>query len=240
MESIPDLARSADLIFLGTVTDPGGSNVSVLAARETFTVVKVERALRAPGVLGDLTGKSITLDTPGGALAPPLQAIFFARSWIHGTEIAAHEIAHVDISLESQVAEAIANLPDMHLKDRLAHAKLVVLGQVTEIRPVPNQVRERSAPIWALAIVRVEQVLKGNADGAAQIYFPTSDSHHWFPCPEFTAGQRGVFLLHSIDPKAGRWLPPAVYGPDAMTSLDPADSQPESKLDDIKALLAGQ
>ena len=240
MQPIPDLARSASLVFVGTVVNRGVSRIPILPARDSLIEVRVDRALRADPVLGDLRGQMVTVETATpGELEPGRQAIFFTRSWLHGKEIAVHEIAHLDVQSETEVASAVAGLPDMHLKDRLAGARVVVLAEVSEIREVPNQVLQRGSPIWAVAVLRVGAVLKGTADSAL-LFFPTSESHHWIKAPRFQSNQRGIFLLRADDPGAGRWLDTQILGPNPMTALDPADFQPESRLNDIRSLLAGQ
>jgi len=123
----------------------------------------------------------------------------------------------------------------MHLKARLANARLVVAAEVVEVRTIPGQVPERRAPLWAVAVLRVEAALKGYAE-FADVYFPTSDSHRWIKSPRFHLHQRGVFVLTEHEPRAEKWLA-AIGQPDGLTALEPADFQPESKAGDIRSFL---
>jgi hypothetical protein len=239
--SILDLTRSASLIFSGTVVKLGASDVPILPAREHYAVIQVDRNLRVDSALGNLRSKSITMATkPGsGDLKEGQKAVFFTRSWIHGKGIAVHEVGHLGIESEDAVAKAVADLPDLHLKDRLQSAERVVLAEVSEIRDVANQRRARSAPFWSVAVLRVVEALKGGTE-AVQVLFPTSKSRPWFRAPRFTLHQRGVFLLHADEPRAVRWLEGTTGTNGTLTALEAADVQPESRVEQIKELLIRQ
>jgi len=235
--SIEELTRSCSFVFVGTVLDLGASNLRALRARENLALVRVNRALRVDPVLGDLRGRSVTLETQtADRLQRGEQAVFFAQSWIHGEEIAVREVARVDVGRADEVAAVVARLPELHLVDRLADAAAVALAVVERTRRIPNLPRERRAPHWAEASLQVEDTLKGDAS-AVRLLFPTSGSHHWYHAPRFRGRQRGVFLLHAGDPRATPWL--ADYGLEGniVTALDPADVQPESEAPHIRALL---
>jgi len=239
MASITYLTSSAGLIFSGTVMKIGESLVPELRGHENLLVVRVDRGLRVDPVLGELRGKMITVETPTPSdFRLQQQAIFFTNSWIHGQEIAVREVAHLDIKVEKEVVAAVQGLPDLHLKERLASAYLVVLAEVVGIQKVSGQVPKRNAPLWAIAILQVESALKGAAV-RADLYFPTSRSRRWTKAPRFEANQRGVFLLHQHEQRAANWLA-NIGQPDALTTLDPADFQPASKLADIKTFFASK
>lgn len=236
-KSIEELTRSSSFVFAGTVLDVGASNLRALRAQENLVLVRVNRPLRVDSALGDLRGRSVTLETQtADRLQPGEQAVFFTQSWIHGEEIAVREVARVDVGRADEVAAVAARLPELHLVDRLADAAVVVLAEVERTRRIPHLPRERRAPNWAEATLKVEDALKGQ-DSGVRLLFPTSESHHWYDAPRFRRHQRGVFLLHSGDPRATPWL--AEYGLDGniVTALDPADVQPESEAARIRALL---
>jgi hypothetical protein len=235
--SIQALSRSSSFVFAGTVLELGASNLRAVRARPNLVLVRVNRALRVDPVLGDLRGRSVTLETPtANQLKPGEQAVFFTQSWIHGEEVAVREVARVEVGHADEVAAAVARLPELHLGDRLADAAAVVLAEVERTRRIPNLPRERRAPHWSEATLRVEETLKGDASGL-RLLFPTSESHHWYRAPRFRRRQRGVFLLHAGDPHATPWL--ADYGLDGrvVTALDPADVQPESEAGRVRTLL---
>ena len=239
--SIVDLTRSASLIFSGTVVKLGASELPTLPAREHYAVIQVDRGLRVDPALGDLRRKSITMVTKpaSGDLKEGQKAVFFTRSWIHGKGIAVHEVGRLGIESEDAVANAVAALPDLHVKERLQSAQRVLLAEVSEIRKVPNQKRTRDAPFWSVAVLTVIEALKGGAE-SAQVFFPTSKTRPWFRAPRFTLHQRGVFLLHADEPRAVGWLDGTTAANETFTALDPADFQPESRVEEIKKLLIGQ
>jgi hypothetical protein len=234
--SIADWAHQAALIFSGTVVQIAASTVPVLPPANNLVVVHIDRGLRVDPVLGDLSGKAITL----AAVSPKTlhvgqQAIFFANSWIHGKGIAAREVQHVDIDQVQDVVSAIAALPEVHLMNRLRSAELVVAAQVARIGPERIASRDRNAVRWAPAELNVQRVLDGQPRQPTIVYFPTTRQPLWRNAPRFAEGQNGVFILHT---PARTALPSlAILGPGSLVALDPDDFQPESRLSDIENLV---
>jgi hypothetical protein len=236
-ESITELTQGSSFIFSGTVLELGRSNLRVIQAREGLALVRVDRGLRVDPALGDPAGRVVTVDTGDSVeLRPGDQAVFFTESWIHGDELAVHELAHLPIDTVEHVVAEVDRLPELHLLERLIQARVVVRAVVTQTARVPNLPRERRAPYWAEAKLRVTSTLKGDARGK-RLFFPTSDSHHWYGAPRFRRGRRGVFLLHDDDPRATRWLDTSGVDRNVLTALDPADVQPESELEHVRTLL---
>lgn len=240
--SVADLTGASDLVFRGRVLELGSSAVRAVPASAQVAVVELLDALRADPVLGDLTGKPITVEL----LAPDEldagdEAIFFTRSWVHGENLAVHEIAHVPMSdhAGAQVASAVAALPDQHLQSRLDSADLVVLAVVASVDTVEGQSGRRQSPRWALARLTVESVVKGSADGEVDVYFPTGDDKTWRDSPPLSQGQRAVFLLHRHDPLAGGWLESPGLPQDALTALDPSDVLPAQEHERVTAMVSG-
>ncbi len=177
--SIDELTRSSSFVFSGTVVETGASNLVAVDPRDDLVLIRVDRALRVDPALGDVRGKTVTVETPNGDELQP----------------------------------------------------------VRDTRPVSGLLRDRQSPLWAQADLDVLATLEGDAEGK-RLFFPTSDSHHWYEAPRFTPGQRGVIVLHAHDPLAGNWLDGV--DADVVTALDPADAQPESELEHVRALLAGE
>ena len=237
-QSIDELTRASSFVFSGKVEQVGASNVPVVEPSDSTVLVRVERGLRTSPALGDVRGRLVTVETPDAQeLQPGTEAVFFTDSWIHGDELAVRENAHVGPEFADEVAAAVERLPDMHLEDRLRAAAAVVYAQVARAWVVPGLPYDRQSPLWAEAAVDVLETLKGDATGL-RLLFPTSDSHHWYDAPRLVAGERAVVLLHVDDPLAGKWLDgPGWVG--AATALDPADVQPESALENVRALIRG-
>jgi hypothetical protein len=235
---IDDLTRRSSFVFSGTVQEAGASNVPLVEPTDSTVLVRIDRGLRTNPALGDVRGRLVTVETATPEELPPgTQAVFFADSLVHGDELAVRERAHIGADRADEVAGAVANLPDVHLEDRLRAAAAVVHAEVAGTAIVPGLPRERRAPWWAEATLDVLETLEGDATGK-RLFFPTSNSHHWYLAPRFTVGQRGVLLLHVDDPNARDWLNDSALA-GAVTALDPADVQAESELDHVRSLLDG-
>jgi hypothetical protein len=231
-----ELTLSAGLIFSGTVVERGTSTVPALPPSQKLIVVRVDRPLRVDPVLGDLRGKLITVAAIAPeTLSPGERAVFFTNSWIHGRGIAVREVEHMDIREEDQVASTVSQLPEVHLRDRLRSAELVVDAKVTRISSVERTTFERNAALWAAAELKVEAVLRGTARESTVVYFPTSDHPVWARAPRFTERQRGIFILRA--PSRNATPSEAALEADSFVALDPADFQPESQLAEVEKLL---
>jgi hypothetical protein len=229
------LTRASSFIFRGVVQEAGASNVRGLEPTANLLLVRVDAPLRSDPALGDMTGRVVTLATDAPDQLPPAtDAVFFANGWIHSEEVAVRELAHASADLTEAVRTEVARLPDLHLLDRLAQARLVVLAEVQSTSRL-RRPRERRAPNWARAQLKVLTSLKGRAREPI-LLFPTSDSHHWFRAKRPRKGQRRVFILHAEDEHAQRWLNDSERGV-VFTALDQADIQPEAQLDHLRALL---
>lgn len=233
---LEELTAASSFIFSGTVEDVAASNVAAVEATERTVLVRIARGLRIDTALGDVRGRLVTVATTvPDELPPGTAAVFFADSWVHGDELAVHERAHVPADRADEVAAAVERLPDRHLQERLRAARAVVHAAIVRTAIVPGMPLERRSPRWAEATYEVVATLKGDASGL-RLFFPTTESHHWFETPSFTAGERCVVLLHVDDPLAGDWLDaPAFAG--GATALDPADAQPEDARSHVEQLL---
>jgi hypothetical protein len=237
MPSILDLTISSSLIFSGTVVQLGNSTVPSLRASENLVVVRVDRALRASAVLGDLHGKMVTVATVAPkALSVGQKAVFFTNSWIHGGGIAVREVDHVDIDQEQAAAAAVAQLPELHLMERLREAELVVAAEVARIGRERKASRERNAAFWAPADLQVARVLLGAPRATTTVYFPTTNRPPWTNAPKFKEGQRGIFILHAPKRAANPSL--AALDPGSLVALDKDDFQQEPRASEIEPLVA--
>jgi hypothetical protein len=226
---IQEFVRGSSLIFSATVIKLNASSVTSLAARDNLAVVRVDRALRSDRALGDLRGKSVTVELLDvGELQPKERMIFFTLDWIHGGGIAAREVAHVDAKRENEVTAEVERLPERHLAERVADAVLIVLAEVTRIKLTPFDISWRNAPQWGAGTLRIVEVLRGQPGPNTTVLFPTSERPMWASAPRLTKGQRAIFLLH-LRPD---WAELPDSGPiltsGAFCALDSADIQPES------------
>jgi len=231
-----ELAKGSGLIFTGTVVEHGRSTVPLLASSPDLMVVRIDRALRADPVLGDMRGRLVTVvpSTPAG-LSIGAQAVFFTNSLIHGQGIAAREVAHLDPSEEAATAETVAALPWEHLRERLADAAAVVEAQVAAVTELERTPFARNAAEWAAAELNVTKVIAGNAGKTVTVCFPTSKHPMWASAPRFRARQRGIFILHEPAREQNSLLTDVPEG--SLVALDPADFQPVQQLRQVESLL---
>jgi hypothetical protein len=237
VEVVEKLVGAASLIFKATVTRLNASNEPTIPPRPGLVVGRVDTVLRASPALGNLVGQEITIQLAAEHPAPKVgeHAIFYTNDWIYGTQIAVREVAHREATADAEkdTIEALEKLPVRHLESRLDGAELVIMGVVGRIEPSPvKEPASFNAPLWKLAIVHVESILKGRHRGEPRpervgVLFPSSDD--WSPAPRFEEKQNGIFLLRH-EPRLG--LPPEVF-----TALDPADFQPQTALRLVQSLL---
>jgi hypothetical protein len=236
MQSISDLVQSSTFIFSGTVLELGASSVPSVSPNEKLITARLDKSLRTDPVLGNLTGKTITVAVGSTeSFSPGQQVVFFANSWVHGRGIAVREVAHLDTEQADRVAAAVAELPQRHLLDRLQDAEVVADATITNIDP-PGFTLDQHDGLWATAHLAVNDTLKGSVPSPAVFYFATAEWPPWNQMPRFKKGQAGVFLLHFPPPdtvKESGTLPAG-----SLIATDAADFQEKSQAGRIKQLLA--
>ena len=145
--SIDDLVDHSTIIFIGTVQKLGASNVPGHPATSHSVVVRVDRALRVPPALGDLTAQRITVELTGApGVRVGQQATFFTNGLVYSDSIVVQEVARRDTPLDtvsrqahvSEVSGALQRRPDRHLRRRLATADVVVTGKIASIGKPPR------------------------------------------------------------------------------------------------------
>lgn len=243
-------ARAAPFVFFGTVRRPGGSNVELLESDEyPSAVVRVDEVVTAPGAVGDLTGREVTVHlSEAGALARSSRHLFMATSLQFGDEIAVAEVARVphrrqvEQELRRVVLEEKLSDLDAAQAERLRLAQAVVYGVVQRIEPVSNESAEtvgEAEPSFRAAVLKVWRMLKGSPDEEPRVVFPFPRTQKWPEVPLFVEGVEGIWILQ---PAPGQTLGAGgVKVPDvvnAFTALDPLDFHAPGMLGRIETLLA--
>jgi hypothetical protein len=247
-------ARTAPFVFFGTVRRPGGSNVELLESDEyPSAVVRVDEVVTAPGAVGDLTGREVTVHlSKAGALARSSRHLFMATSLQFGDELAVAEIARVphrrqvEQELRRAVLEEKLTDLDEAQAERLRLAAAVVYGVVQRIEPVsptdtagPAEAVGEAVPGFRAAVLKVWRMLKGRPDEEPRIIFPFPRTQKWSEVPLFVEGEEGVWILQPARGQtlgAGKVKVPDV--PNAFTALDPLDFHTPGLLSRIETLLA--
>jgi hypothetical protein len=217
----PKQPESARIVFEGTITEVGATTSKQFPDASNCVVVRVDRFLRLPDELSeDLAEyKLITVKV----LKPDAAKVgkrgrFYTSVWRVGDEIAVAEKAGPDD-------------PRSRLAVRLAAADVVFVGTVISVRPAardPKQKVTEHDPAWMDAVVTVESRLKGDVladQKQLTVRFAGSDDVLWADSPKFKKDQHGIWVLNK-DHKRGQFI-----------ATDPADFQPDARLDEIKKLL---
>jgi len=229
----------APFIFSGTVERTAAATVPAVPVDDATAVVRVDRVFRAPDVLGDQTGRSITIQLRKPDVKRGARALFFASGWLYGESIAVTEEGRAPEDdadkIAQQLEKAEQRAAESELLERVAAASLVVVGKVGGLAPVrkPERIGESEHdPDWFVAEIAVESVEKGRhpAGEPVLLAFPTSDDVQWHWRPKPQPSQEGIWLLHK--PQFPD-LPPRVF-----TALDHLDYQRPDQLEHVRALVA--
>lgn len=236
---LDSLARRAPFIFSGKVERTSAATLPSVPVDDATAVVRVERVYRAPEVVGDQTGRTITIQLRKPDVRRGARALFFATGWLYGESLAVTEVGRSSADdpdkLDEQLENAELRAAESELLERIAAASLVVVGKVARIAPHEEPHRSGESehePGWFVAEIDVESVEMGrhSADKPVPLAFPTSDDVQWYWRPKPQPGQEGVWILHREE-LAG--LPPG-----AFTALDPRDFQPRDQLEHVRDLVA--
>jgi hypothetical protein len=242
--SVNTLVERASFVFAGTVTWLDASSLRALPARSNQAVVRFDRGFLINPVLGNLTGRPITVQLVSQAvesipLKRGVRLIFFATAWVHGEEIAVTELARLADNEENQqeVSRIVESLPQRHLSERINSAVLIVHGKVIRIARASDLPRTGSEhdPYWMRAVIEVIEILKGSAGGpkaktaTVDLLFPGSGDIAFKNVPRPSLHQESIFLLHH---GSGKIIPESAH-----IAPDPADIQPPSQVAAIRGLL---
>ena len=241
------LARDAPFVFFGRVRRANASHVEALDREdEPSAVVRVEDVITAPGQLGDLTGRDVTVRLIEPGIATGERHLFMATSLQFGETIAVAELARVphDSRLERELRDAVIEAKlqalDEALVERLGRADLVVYGSIREVERLPpaSVPRSEGRVSWCIARLTVWRALKGQPPDAPGVVFPFARTQKWSEIPLFFEGQEGVWLLRDAQAAtlaAGRVALPHVR--DGFSALDTLDFHSVALLERIRLLL---
>jgi hypothetical protein len=232
----------SSFVFQGAVRRTSASNIRSFPASDSSAVVLVDKVYRAPGSLGDFTGREVTV-----LLSSPLpvgtQQGFVTEVVLYAETILLREVGRVPASATKDtaafgalVSAALTRQATELLRARLATAQLVVAGRVAAVRAAPERLAQRRRtehdPDWREALILVDAQLKGAAPGdSVVVLFANSQDVMWDRAPKLREGQDGVWLLR----------PPPLEGlgiEQYLTVLDPLDVHTREELPRIRSLLA--
>jgi hypothetical protein len=235
-QSVQRAAETAGLVFVGTVDRANASAVAAAPADEHTAIVRIERIVRAPQVLGLVPGKTLTLRSSNGPPREGERALFVADPWLYAESVAVLERARIPLN-GGTVEEAKAMDEDLSaielapLRARVREADVVVVGSVAKLGPLERKQHPDSEhdPMWWQAEITVETPLKGRAPAkTVKLVFPTSTDVVWYGWPRPTPNQSAVFLLHKSDH-------PEAKG--AFCAPHPLDIQPAGRAEHVRELV---
>lgn len=236
VQEVEKLVEESSLIFKATVSRLGHSNEPSLAASDSSILGHVDAVFRAGSALGDLVGRSLTIQMSQNRTARVGdQAIFFANGLVYGAQIAVLEVGRLEptAKVEKDIIAAIGALPTRHLASRLETAELIIAGTVVHVRSsgIKEPVSFHS-PKWMVAVIHVSSALKGKAgDDEVEVVFPSSHDQRWSSAPKFRDKQEGIFILRR---GLTEWGLPA----SSFTAINYADFQPPDSRPRINSLLS--
>jgi hypothetical protein len=250
---IEDLARQARFIFRGTVEKLGAATMSGVPITDATAIVKIEEVIHAPSVLGDLTGKDVTVQlTTARAEDQGRHAVFFADPWLYGDGVAVREIGRQELpraeaparsSLRQQVSGVLERLPDEELRQHLGEVDVVLVGRVVNARPIDLRGRTpvtEHDPQWWQAVCAVEAVEKGQVPGpTVPVLYASSMDVVWAQAPKLRVGQEGVWLLHGAAATTTEPGAHGVFPPPGYVVMHPLDAHPREAAARIRRLIRG-
>lgn len=180
-------AQAANVVFEGTVTKTSASSLPNLKPSDRTVIVRVTQIVQKPESLPLAVGDDVTvqLTTPNAAPADTKRT-FRTVGWLYGKTLALREVND--------------QRPTSSLAQRVQSAEVVVTGQVTEVRPGPQQrptkVSEHNPTQWQEAVIHVGSGLKGSVGQNIVVRVPQSQDVKWRDMPALTQGKAFTLLLH--------------------------------------------
>ncbi|WP_430931737.1 hypothetical protein [Saccharicrinis sp. 156] len=232
---------ASDYIFKGEVVQTKKSNLPVVPDDQNTHIVKVNDIILASSGHESFKGENITVvaaDDKIPTLKEGAGYVFYTHTWLFGSTLAVRA-NHVEPmtdkpdGIKDELPLYRDSVKKVNLQKRLKSSGLVMFGRVSKINEAdvqrPSKESEHS-PIWNIAIVEVENILKGNTEGnQVQVYFSASDDVRWVNAPKLKEEQKAIYLLKRTDSFMGI--------KNAYVLIDPQDVLPESELNLVKKLL---
>jgi hypothetical protein len=242
-EEITRSVAAAGFIFRGSIIhDWKGEAPAVPPEAGEIVATRIEEVVRSTPVLRGLAGQeALVVTRHAGALRQLERPILFTEVVSLGKQFLLRDVGHVEAGGETtrQVAAAIREADERPLRERIAAADLIVVGDVIESRAVEDPTLQHSEhdPIWWVARVNATAVLKGRKPrGEIQVLFANSRDHAWFASPKLHPPASGILLLFRVKvdevPKA---VPRTAY-----QATDPLDFHPLDRREDIERHVGGK
>jgi hypothetical protein len=87
------------------------------------------------------------------------------------------------------------SVSDSELQSRIAKSNVILSGRVSDIRPINSSIVSEHDPDFTLAVIKVDEVIKGNLSKEIQTLFSNSYDVSWHNAPKLRVGDYGIFFL---------------------------------------------
>jgi hypothetical protein len=230
----------AGFVFRGRVLAHRSADAPTVPAEAGEVVAaQIEEVLCSTVDMRGLAGQEASVITKHAVeLRERHAVVLFTECISLGNHILVREIGHVEAVAENerQIAEALREAEERPLRERVATADLIVIGEVVESRPLEREFPPRSEhdPEWWIARVAVASALKGRKPrGEVEVLFANSTDIVWYKSPKLHKGTSGVFLLHHL--KEDEVPRDALRS--AYQATDPLDFLPGSRQGEVERML---
>ena len=195
------------IVFSGTVENVGSVSFGQVPKSSDTATVRIESIEKKPTGVALKKGDEVTIKLKDpSSVHSGTKATFYTDPWILGSGVAVNEISHSESEYGASAAgHATATAEQMQeqvLQNRIASADAVIVGRVTEVRPIPRAMFANTTgpisehnPNWHEAVIEVQTTLKGTDAKQLVVRFPSSMDVAWVNAPKFQQGQQGTFLL---------------------------------------------
>ncbi len=241
-EGIRRLAAVAGFIFRGSVEHNWkGEAPPIPEGAGEIVAMRIEEVLRSTPVLRSLAGQeALVVSGSAGPLRQLKSPILFTEVVSLGQQLLVRDLGYVEADHETtrQVVEAIREVEERPLRERIAAADLIVAGEVVESREVEQPTLRRSEhdPVWWIARVNVTAVFKGQKPRDLRVLFANSRDHVWTRSPKLHPPASGILFLFRVkEDEVPREVPRAAY-----QATDPLDFQPLSRREEIERHLGAR
>jgi len=201
---------AATYVFLGTVAAPSGDKTSP----EEGVLVTVNEIYFQKGKFENQAGRQVEVIGATARLQEKARYVFYADPVRFGQRITVQLVDLAEApgaAAGQQNARLKQDLGDAYARreiaERVALAPLIVLGTVTDVRPLERARAGESEhdPQFQIARLRIERALKGKPAAAeVEFVFAASKDVQWYGAPKFRPSTRGVFLLQRPDEAVAR------------------------------------
>lgn len=201
---VVNVTQEARFVFTGSVERRGASSLFFVPPGGATAVVRVERIHHSTPSLRNQEGQQVTVVFAEGSDSAQGKRIFFTNPILYGETMAVKEVRSNEAARDLDerhegIIQMINKAETERLRAHIASAAAVVQGRVVRVKrayePDPAKMSEHD-PDWHIAIIKIEQSLKGKHKDEIAVRFPKSRDIKWYRVPKLEEGQEGVFILH--------------------------------------------